>query len=78
MLSYLTYDTTVTFWKIANGWTFPILENNPPIKAVAVQVVQSFGQIGVIVTGSLLVLATLMWVFLRASRPSEATMLKAR
>lgn len=78
LLSYETYDTYVTAWKIANGWTFPVLENNPQIKAVVVQAVQSWGPISVIVIGAVLVLATLLWVFFRASHPSETTMLKAR
>lgn len=78
LLSYETYDTAVTFSKITNGWTFPVLEANPQLKALVVAVVQSFGTINVLVTGIVLVLTTLIWVFLRASRPSEMTLLKAR
>jgi hypothetical protein len=78
LLSYLTYDTAITFSKITSGWTFPVLEANPQIKALAVPVIQSFGTINVLITGIALVLATLLWVFFRASRPSEMTMLRAR
>lgn len=78
LLSYETYDTAVTFSKISSGWTFDVLEASPPIKAIVVPAVQSFGALNVLITGILLVLTTLLWVFLRASRPSEMTMLKAR
>lgn len=78
LLSYLTYDTAVTVSKITSGWTFDVLEANQQIKALVVPAIQSFGTINVLITGILLVLTTLAWVFLRASRPSESTMLRAR
>lgn len=78
LFSYLTYDTAVTVSKITSGWTFPVLEANQQIKALVVPALQSFGVINVLIAGGALVLATLLWVFLRASRSSEMTMLKAR
>jgi hypothetical protein len=78
LLSYETYDTAVTFSKINAGWSFKVLESSPQIKAIAMSIVQSFGPSNVLITGAVLVLTTLLWVFLRASRPSERTMLKAR
>ncbi|MBN1310652.1 MAG: hypothetical protein JXB30_04465 [Anaerolineae bacterium] len=78
LLSYLTYDAYVMTRKIANGWTFAILESSPQLKTIAVQFAQSYGPICVVIFGAMLVLATLLWVLLRASKPREMPVLRAR
>jgi hypothetical protein len=78
LLSYLTFDTYVIAWKVANGWTFPILETYPQVKPTVVQFAQSVGPISVLIVGISLVLATLLWVMVRASKPREMPVLRAR
>ena len=78
LLSYLTYDTAAMTLKIAKGWTFPILESNQQIKAAVVQFSQTYGPISIIIVGTVLVLATLLWVLMRASKPREMPVLRAR
>ncbi|MBN1427261.1 MAG: hypothetical protein JXB07_02675 [Anaerolineae bacterium] len=78
LLSYLTYDSTAITMKIAKGWTFPVLESTPQLKAIAVQFAQSYGPASVIIFGAMLVITTLLWVMMRASKPREMPVLRAR
>jgi hypothetical protein len=78
LFSYLTYEAYVITRKVATGWTFALLESSPSIKATAVRFAQTFGPISVIIFGATLVLTTLLWVLLRASKPREMPVLRAR